>query len=258
MSLVNEALKKAKIESGMRQVSREVDFGAITGGTTYGGHAGYGRAAGGINKYLIIGGVAALGVIAWPGIAYVYRATRPAEARAQTPIASAAPIAPVTPVTPVVETVVHEPVKSVQKKTQLIKPLIDIPAGGAAEANAPAPRAVEPAVTAAPVVAPVAAPDAATAPAPVVVAPVVEIAKPQAAPSNGLIEGRDYAKSVEIPNGPLLKLGGIACSDSIQLALLNGMTLEPGDSVDGVKVLKIEPKRVQLEYAGTKFFLRMP
>jgi hypothetical protein len=51
---------------------------------------------------------------------------------------------------------------------------------------------------------------------------------------------------------------GIAWSDAIKVALINGMTLEPGDAYESVTVVSVEPKRVQLESGGVKFYLRMP
>jgi hypothetical protein len=98
------------------------------------------------------------------------------------------------------------------------------------------------------------APVAAPAPAPVIALPppAPEPVKPN------LVAGREYVQSLDLADVPALRLGAIAWSDAMKVALINGATVEPGQQVAGVTVKEIEPKRVLLEHEGRKFYLRLP
>lgn len=75
-------------------------------------------------------------------------------------------------------------------------------------------------------------------------------------PEQQLREGATYIRSVNIAGGPTLTLSAIAWSRLQEQALLNGVTVEPGDNIRGVNVKKIRPGRIELEYDGKTFNMR--
>jgi len=98
---------------------------------------------------------------------------------------------------------------------------------------------------------PVSSPDQVEAPPPQV--PAV----PQSPPD--LVEGQEFMETMQVNGLPKLSLLGISWSDTVSAVLINGRILRRGDTIGGkVKVLKIEPDRVQLEARGTTFYLVMP
>jgi hypothetical protein len=61
---------------------------------------------------------------------------------------------------------------------------------------------------------------------------------------------------VNTPTGfPKIKLQGIFYKSDKASALMNGSTLFQGDSINGVKILKIDPESVIMEYNGRKIIL---
>ena len=53
------------------------------------------------------------------------------------------------------------------------------------------------------------------------------------------------------------KLSGIVFNDTNPLAIINGKSIGVGDIIEGAKVLKIERKRVVIEYSGNSISLRV-
>ena len=53
------------------------------------------------------------------------------------------------------------------------------------------------------------------------------------------------------------KLSGIVFNDFNPLAIINGKSIAVGDMIDGAKVVKIERKKVVIEYAGNSISLRV-
>ena len=53
------------------------------------------------------------------------------------------------------------------------------------------------------------------------------------------------------------KLSGIVFNDFNPLAIINGKSIGVGDIIEGAKVLKIERKKVVIEYAGKSISLRV-
>lgn len=51
------------------------------------------------------------------------------------------------------------------------------------------------------------------------------------------------------------KLSGIVFNDINPLAIINGKSIGVGDTIEGAKVLKIERKKVVIEYAGNRISL---
>ena len=53
------------------------------------------------------------------------------------------------------------------------------------------------------------------------------------------------------------KLSGIVFNDFNPLAIINGKSIGVGDMIEGAKVVKIERKKVVIEYAGNSISLRV-
>lgn len=295
MSLVNEALKKAKIESTLRRVHHDIDLSAVTGPPA--ALREFDAALGStgerpVRVFVLVGALVVALFLLAGSIALIFVAS-PTVAPAPRPMP--APPAPIA-VTPITTPPVTHPASPIALTTPtptpaptLAAPPAPVVAPKPVAVAAPAPKPATPPVAVKPVATPTPAPAPAvaaaaptptppaptsTAPAPVAttapIQPILDVvpaasakpapvapAAPAPKPVPPLVEGRAYLQSVRIPNGPLLVLTGIAWSDTTKIALVNGMTLEPGDAVEGVSVLSIEPKRVALEYGGTKFYLRM-
>lgn len=73
-----------------------------------------------------------------------------------------------------------------------------------------------------------------------------------------LVEGKVYLQSIDLAGVPKIKLDGILWSDKNPAALINGITVAPGDELSEATVVTIEPKRVKLRAQGKEFFLRLP
>ena len=97
-------------------------------------------------------------------------------------------------------------------------------------------------------------PPAKPAPAKASVAP--KTAAPQ--PGAGVTESR--AVLPEPPPGvfrnwPLLTLNGVACRADRNTAVVNGKMLQAGDAIEGVKILSIDPRGVQVDFKRDVEFL---
>lgn len=77
------------------------------------------------------------------------------------------------------------------------------------------------------------------------------------ASASSLVDGYTYVGSIDL-KGHHVVLGGIAWSSSHPTALLNDAAVGKGDEVAGVRVLAVEPDRVKLGAEGKTFFLRLP
>ena len=73
-----------------------------------------------------------------------------------------------------------------------------------------------------------------------------------------LVEGKVYIQTLDVADAPKLRLDGILWSDKNPLALVNGISAAPGDDLGGVSIVAIEPKRVKFEAQGKQFYLRLP
>lgn len=79
-----------------------------------------------------------------------------------------------------------------------------------------------------------------------------------AEPRPPLEEGGEYVEVLDVADLPKLELTGIAWSDFAKIALVNGMSLEPGDLIQGIRVKEVEPERVHFRAPGGKtFYMRM-
>ena len=94
-------------------------------------------------------------------------------------------------------------------------------------------------------------------PATPVPAPPVEEVTPAAPPAtaSGLVEGRTYTGEVPVPGGGAVKLNGIAFSQERPVVVLDGRVMGTGEVVQGFTVVEIEAGRVKLQGHGTTVYV---
>lgn len=73
----------------------------------------------------------------------------------------------------------------------------------------------------------------------------------------GPAPGSTHHRRIVLPDGRELALGGIAISDGTTAVLINGRVLAPGDSRDGWRLIGAETGRVEIEWEGVRFFLEL-
>ncbi|MGH9382178.1 MAG: hypothetical protein ACRD2Z_16445 [Thermoanaerobaculia bacterium] len=69
--------------------------------------------------------------------------------------------------------------------------------------------------------------------------------------------GGSYLRRVTLPGGAELALGGIAWSEANPAALVNGQVLSPGEGSDDWIITAVERSRVEIEWQGVRFHLRL-
>lgn len=87
-------------------------------------------------------------------------------------------------------------------------------------------------------------------------APAQPIATPPEQ-ENGPTDGASYHREVTLPGGVRVALGGIAWSESNPAALVNGRVLGSGEGDDDWTLTAVERGRVEIEWRGVRFFLRL-
>ena len=68
---------------------------------------------------------------------------------------------------------------------------------------------------------------------------------------------RTYVRQIELPDSRIVELGGIAWSEQRPFALINGRVVGPGDVVESLEVVRIEPRQVELRGDGERYLLRL-
>lgn len=218
MSLVNEALKKVRVESAARQTASAYDASLVP--PPYYGGESRGRsplwwAAG---TAVVLSFVLALTIVL---------SMSPGEV-AQVTSSGAAPQ-------------VEPPISTVQTPA-VASPVVETTTTPATVA--PVPRVETTQVAEVPV-----------APAePETVVP----AQPAVPALPTLVEGKVYIQSVEAATGIKVRLDGVIWSESTPTALVNGVNLGVGEEIDGITLVQIEQRRVKLQAQGKSFFLRLP
>ncbi len=66
-----------------------------------------------------------------------------------------------------------------------------------------------------------------------------------------------FVRLAELPAGVTIDLGGIAWSETGPFALLNKRVLGPGEFVEGYRVVRIDPGQVELEADGETVYIRL-
>lgn len=96
---------------------------------------------------------------------------------------------------------------------------------------------------------PVAAPEAIAA------TPTPSSIEPEATLSEAA--GATYLQRAELDDGVTLELGGIAWSESGPIALVNGKAVGQGERVDGYLVVQIDPQQVEMRGTVGTLFIRL-
>ncbi len=228
MSLISEALKRARLEAARREGEER--------GTVYASAPAYTPRRRRWPAAALAGAGLALGLAAGSGL---YWALRPAPAareapRAESPV-DAAPVLPPAPAA------APPPVTSAEPAPVPLAPP-PIPAAPPRATAPPPPPALPP--TAAP-------PEAKSAPPAAAPAAAAPLATPPVA-------GRLYSRGVDLPGGKRLELDGIVASPTDPLAMMNRRLMAPGEVIDGYTLVRIEPKRVELRGPdGATFFISL-
>jgi hypothetical protein len=68
---------------------------------------------------------------------------------------------------------------------------------------------------------------------------------------------RSFLREADVSGVGRLELAGIAWSEDRPFALINGKVVGRGDSVDGLRVVEIQPKEVLLDLDGDRILLRL-
>ncbi len=76
-------------------------------------------------------------------------------------------------------------------------------------------------------------------------------------PARGPSNGKTYAGEVTLPDGPKIALEGIVFSETNPVALINGKVLPPGGVVEEFTVVSIKPDRVELNGRGVTIFVTL-
>ncbi len=272
MSLINDALKRARVEAARRDAAEKgVPPSALPVYQARSRRPWLAPVAG------FVAGLAAVGVAAgafW----FARRPMSPEGARsapvvedagsaqAPAPINAAQAPSPAEDRRPVNDSRVAPPKEPVGARAGVARRHSSPSGGGASEPSGPGESAVAAGATAAPPAASaVPAPGAAAAvdlapkaperapiePAPAVATP--QSRQPPPAPDTG---GRTYFREAA-PAGTLVKVDFIVWSKSRPFAQINGHLLSPGQAVDGYTVLEVERERVELEGGGARFWIRV-
>jgi hypothetical protein len=241
LSLINEALKRARAEAARRDAAER--------GGRYPSLPVHAPAAPARRAWpvavavgIVVGALAAAGIWRWAGpqapraaettgaVATAPRSeSAPAGAPAAAPFAAAAPSA----------------VDAPAAGGAVAAPAGAVPTAGAVVTGAPEASVASPS--------PPADADAASR-------PVAEDRRPAPAPTAGatpLLPRGTHLRRVELPGGERIELGGIAWSQDFPVALLNGQALSAGEIVAGYTVVKIEPAAVELHGPAGTIVLRL-
>jgi hypothetical protein len=86
-------------------------------------------------------------------------------------------------------------------------------------------------------------------------APVPAPPPTPASPAGGLVEGQTYTGEVPVPGGGALRLNGIAFSQERPVVVLDGRVMGTGEVVQGFTVVEIEAGRVKLQGHGATVYV---
>jgi hypothetical protein len=242
VSLISEALKRARLEAARREGEER--------GTVYASAPAYTPRRRQPPIAVVIAACAMAGLLAGAGAFWALRGGAPGSPRPEAPKPAPAPA-------------LSAPVPA----PQMPEPERAVPSS----ASTPAPESLAPpsAPVAPPI--PVAPPRASAPPAPPAAPPTKAAAAPASAPSAAKAmpaapappgappaEGRTYSRAVDLPGGQRLELDGIVASPTDPLAMMNRRLMAPGEVIDGYTLVRIEPKRVEMRGPdGAIFFLSL-
>ncbi len=263
MSLINEALKRARIDAARRDAAAKgVPPSALPVYRPPGRRSWLVPVAG------FAAGLAAVALAA--GAFWLARrplasaSAQPAPAAVETPVAAtaaaetpavvaaAAPPAAVPPAAPPREPSVASPsapAPLAPAPPSGVRPLASAPPAEPPPAEPPLASAVPPASRVRPASGRRPLDPSGTPPPPA-------RSRPEAGAA-GLVAGKTYLREAAPAGEPPVKVEFIVWSESRPFAQINGQLLSPGESAGGYTLLSVERERVELENAGIRFWIRV-
>lgn len=257
MSLISEALKKARQEAARQDALRQRTPYAVGAADASDRRPSFLPLLAGLGAGCLIAGllVAVAWFAGWGPFARSARETaQVAEAAPPSPVSSPATRATDPPALPVVPepappapiesaTPTPPPAEPVQERPE---PVIEMRPAAPPASPVPAPAApTQMEEDRAPAVAP---------PVPPPPAPVRPSTAPVPSGAN-LVDGQVYAGEVPVPGGGTLKLNGIAYSQERPVVVLDGRVMGTGETIQGFTIVAIEAGRVKLEGHGATVFV---
>ncbi len=256
MSLIGEALKKARQEAARQDALRQRTPYAVGAADSPDRRAGVLPLLAGLGAGCLIAAI--LVAAAWSaGWGPFARPAQPSQKAVQ--VAETAPPSPASPPA-TIETGASQPAVPEAVPPAIIEdetaapPVREIRPQPSIEPRPAEPPAVRPS-PAPPAAAPVqeerppAAPPISPPPAPARSAPA-----PAAGAAN-LVDGHVYAGEVPVPGGGTLKLNGIAYSQERPVVVLDGRVMGTGETIQGFTIVAIEAGRVKLAGHGATVFV---
>ena len=263
MSLISEALKKARQEAARQDAQRPRSPYAV----------GVADAADRRTPLVpLLAGLGAGCLVAVLLLAAAWSAgwgpfARPAQPASQVAAAPASP-APVTraaepPAVPPAMIEEQAPPTPVESTTPAPPPVRETRPQPVIEVRPAAPAETPPVVrpapaTPAPMPPPIAEEQIPATPVPAPPVPAVPARPAPATPPQGavdLVDGQTYAGEVPVPGGGTVKLNGIVFSQNQPVAMLDGRVMGPGEVIQGFTIAAIEAGRVKLQGYGATVFV---
>ncbi len=256
MSLISEALKKARQEAARQDAERPRSPYAVGAAEPAERRTGLVAVLAGVGAGCLVAG--SILAVAWSaGWGPFARPAKPVEQ-----VAAGAPDSP-PPVNPASEPVAVPPAM-IEEQAPPTPVQSASPEPPAAEARQ-APPIVEARPTApaeAPAARPAPAPPAAAeenrapaAVAPSAPAPAAPVRPSPPANTGSLVDGQTYVGEVPVPGGGTVRLNGIVFSQEQPVAMLDGRVMAPGEIIQGFTIAAIEAGRVKLQGYGTTVFV---
>lgn len=258
MSLIGEALKKARQEAARQDAQRPRSPYAVGAAEPAERRTGLVAILAGVGVGCLVAGV--ILAVAWSaGWGPFARPAKPAVQVAAGAPNSQPPVKPVSEPAAVPPAMIEEeeppvPVQSARPEPSSVEarqapPVLEVRPTAPAEPPAARPAPTPPPSAAAEENrAPAAA--APSAPAP---------AKPDRpslpASAGNLVDGQTYVGEVPVPGGGTVRLNGIVFSQEQPVAMLDGRVMAPGEIIQGFTVAAIEAGRVKLQGYGTTVFV---
>ncbi|HEY7214221.1 MAG TPA: hypothetical protein VIC28_06295 [Thermoanaerobaculia bacterium] len=250
MSLISEALKKARQEAARQDAQRPRSPYAVGAAESTERRPGLVAVLAGVGVGCLAAGLilAAVWAAGWGPFA---RPAKPVEQAAATAPASPPPVQPASepaavPPAMIEESAPPQPVEESRPPVGEARPAAPADPPAARPVPAPPPPAAAEEDRAAAAI-PSAPPPAAPAPAPPV--------RPAPPAGAGLVDGQTYVGEVPVPGGGMVKLNGIVFSQDQPVAMLDGRVMAPGEIIQGFTVAAIEAGRVKLQGYGATVFV---
>jgi hypothetical protein len=247
MSLISEALKKARQEAARQDAERPRSPYAVGVAEPAERRIGLVAVLAGVGAGCLVAG--SILAVAWSaGWGPFARPAKPVEQVAVAAPDSPPPVNPASEPAAVPPAMIEEPAPP-QPVQESRPPVGEVRSGAPAEAPVALPAPTPP---------PPAAPEENRAPAaavPSAPAPTTPVRPSPPANTGSLVDGQTYVGEVPVPGGGTVRLNGIVFSQEQPVAMLDGRVMAPGEIIQGFTIAAIEAGRVKLQGYGTTVFV---